>query len=165
MSEDTHEKARNLVTQSRVEGLSASERAWLESHLEECAACAAHAGSLDDTVAALRSFRVTLDPKVIEATRRRVRVRAQELRERQSRIRGLWIACIFSWLLGACSAPLLWMAFGWLGQHLELPRPFWIAALGIYWIVPAALGAAVLAKKWSSASEEEEDEAASRVIR
>ena len=157
MSEDIHKKAASLIAASRVEGLSEADRAWLNSHLEECAGCSAHAGSLDNTVAALRSFRVSLDPEILESTRRRVRVRAQELRERQARIRGLWIACIFSWLLGACSAPVLWVAFRWMGTHLDLPRPLWIAALGVYWIVPAALGAAVLAKRWSRDSEAADD--------
>jgi anti-sigma factor RsiW len=163
MSDDIHKKAASLMAASRVEGISESDRAWLSLHLDECASCAAHAGSLDNTVAALRSFRASPDPKVLESTRRRVRIRAQELRERQARVRGLWIACVFSWLLGACSAPLLWAAFQWLGVNLDLPKPLWVFALGVYWIVPAALGAAVLAKKWASASDEEET--VSRIIR
>ncbi len=153
MNEDVHTRAVSLIARARVEGITGADRAWLDSHLEECANCSAHAGSLDDAVTALRSFRGSLDPKVLEATRRRVRVRAQELRERQARIRGLWIACVFSWLLGACSAPLLWMAFRWMGTHLDLPQPLWIVALGVYWTVPAALGAAILAKSWAHKSE------------
>lgn len=163
MSEDIHQKAASLIAASRVEGLSIADRAWLDSHLDTCAACAAHAESLNDTLAALRSFRVTLEPEVLEATRRRVRVRAQELKERQARVRGLWIACVFSWLLGACSAPLLWFIFRSMGNYLDLPRSMWVFAMGIYWIVPAALGAAVLAKKWASATEEEDT--SSRAIR
>jgi anti-sigma factor RsiW len=156
MSEDMHKKARSFVNASRAEGIPDAERTWLDSHLEECAECGSYAASVDRAVTALRSFQISIDPAVMESTRRRVRIRAQELREQQARTRGLWIACVFSWLLGACSAPLLWIAFRWMGQNLNLPRPLWIAALGIYWIVPAALGAAVLAKKWSSNSEEED---------
>jgi anti-sigma factor RsiW len=156
MNEDIHKKARSLLNASRAEGICEADRAGLDSHLEECAECGAYAASLDRAVTALRSFQVSIDPAVMEATRRRVRHRAQELREQQARVRGLWLACVFSWLLGACSAPLLWMAFRWLGQYLDLPQPLWIAALGVYWIVPAALGAAVLARKWSHNSEEED---------
>lgn len=156
MSEDMHSKARSLVNASRVEGISAADHAWLDSHLETCAECGAYAASVAGTVTVLRSFQVSISPSVLEATRRRVRARAIQLQEQRSRLRGLWIACIFSWLLGACSAPLLWMGFRWLGERMNLPEPLWIAALGVYWIVPAALGAAVLAKKWSHSSEEDD---------
>ena len=158
MSEDMHSKARSLVNASRVEGIPAADQAWLDAHLEECAACGAFAASIGKAVAALRSFQVSIDPAVMDSTRRRVRARALELQEQRARLRGLWIACVFSWLLGACSAPLLWMAFRWMGQRLELPQPLWIAALGVYWIVPAALGAAMLAKSWSRKSESVESE-------
>lgn len=145
MSEDTHEKAASLIATSRVEELSEADRAWLEAHLEACAQCAKYAASLDRAVTNLRSFTAGPDPAVMEATRRRVRIRAMELREQRARWTGLWIACAFSWLLGAGSAPLLWMAFGWLGTQLDLPKPLWIAALGAFWIMPAVAGAAALA--------------------
>ncbi len=163
MNEDIHKKAASLAATSRIEGISEADRAWLAEHLVKCARCAEHAASLDRTVAALRSFPVAPDPAVVESTRRRVLIRAQELREQRARLRGLWIACVFSWLLGACSAPLLWMAFRWMGQHLDLPRPMLIVALGAYWIIPAALGAAVLAK--SGARKSEADETAANTLR
>ncbi|MGE5325790.1 MAG: hypothetical protein ACM3NO_02025 [Deltaproteobacteria bacterium] len=153
MSEDVHSKARSLANAQRVEGISAADQAWLDSHLEGCTECGAYAASVGRAVTALRSFQVSISPSVVESTRRRVRARALELQEHRARLRGLWIACVFSWLLGACSAPLLWMGFRWLGERMDLPQPLWIAALGIYWIVPAALGAAVLAKSWSYKSE------------
>jgi predicted anti-sigma-YlaC factor YlaD len=156
MSEDMHSKARSLVNVSRVEGISGDDRAWLDSHLESCAECRAFADSVGSAVSALRSFQVSISPSVMEATRRRVRARAIEMQERRARMRGLWIACALSWLLGACSAPLLWVGFRWLGERMDLPQPLWIVALGIYWLVPAALGAAVLAKKLSRSSEAED---------
>jgi anti-sigma factor RsiW len=156
MSEDIHKKAALLAVTSRIEGISETDRAWLDEHLDKCTRCAEHAASLDRAVAALRLPPVAPDPAVMESTRRRVRVRAMELREQRARLRGLWIACVFSWLLGACSAPLLWIAFRWMGQRLDLPQPLWIVALGIYWLVPAAFGAALLAKSWSRKSEAED---------
>jgi anti-sigma factor RsiW len=156
MNEDIHKKAASLAATSRIEGISETDRAWLDDHLANCAACAEYAASVERAVMALRLSPVAPDPAVMESTRRRVRVRAMELREQRARLRGLWIACVFSWLLGACCAPLLWMAFRWMGQHLDLPRPMLIVALGAYWIIPAALGAAVLAKSWSRKSEAED---------
>lgn len=153
MSENMHSKARSLANAQRVEGISAADQAWLDSHLEGCMECGAYTASVGRAVTSLRSFQVSIDPAVMESTRKRVRARAMELQEQQARLRGLWFACIFSWLLGACSAPLFWMGFRWLGERMDLPKLLWIAALGIYWIVPAALGAALLAKNWSHKSE------------
>jgi anti-sigma factor RsiW len=149
MSEDPHKKAQALIAASRVEGISRSDREWLSSHLAECTGCAERAESVEKTLAALRSFPAALDAAVVEGARRRVRARAMELRERQSRRRGLWMACVLSWLFGALSAWPLWFAFKWLGQHFNMPEPLWVAALAVYWIVPAAAGAAALAWRGS----------------
>lgn len=157
MSEDMHNRARSLANASRAESITDSDRAWLDAHLEECAECAAYAASVDRAVTALRSFQVSIDPAVMEATRRRVQLRAQELREQQSRRRGLWVACAFSWLLGVLSAPLLWLAFEWAGQRLSLPEPLWILALATCWFVPAAAAAAVLSWRKSNRSSAEAD--------
>ncbi len=159
MSEDIHKKAETLLAASRVEGVSDSEREWLSSHLETCAVCHARAEALERTLAAVRSFPAAPAPAVVEATRRRVRARALELREQQSRRRGLWMACVLSWLFGAVSAPPLWFAFKWLGQRFDLPAPLWVTALAVYWIVPAVAGAAALAWRGSRDSQAEEVEA------
>jgi anti-sigma factor RsiW len=156
MSEDIHKRAENLIAASRVEGISNSDRGWLNSHLEGCAACAQRADSLEKSIAVLRSIPVTLDPAVVEATRRRVRARAVELREQQSRRHGLWMACVLSWFCGAVTAPPLWFAFKWMGQHFDLPQSLWVMALAIYWIVPAAAGAAALAWRGSRNSQSED---------
>jgi anti-sigma factor RsiW len=155
MSEDVHKRAQTLITASRVEGISNSDRAWLNAHLADCAACALRAHSLETAVALLRSIPVTLDPEVVGATRRRVRLRARELREHKSRMRGLWMACAFSWLLGVLSAPLVWWAFQRLSQRFDLPEPLWITALAFYWVVPAAAGAAALAWQWPNGAQED----------
>jgi anti-sigma factor RsiW len=156
MNEDIHKRAEKLIAASRVEGISSSEREWLNSHLEECAACAQRADSLEKSITALRSIPVTLDPAVVEATRRRVRARAREFREHQSRMRGLWMACVLSWFCGAVTAPPLWFAFKWMGQHFDLPGSLWVMALAIYWIVPAAAGAAALAWRGSRNAQAED---------
>lgn len=158
MSEDVHKKAERLMAASRVEGISETDRAWLNTHLAECTRCSARAEGLEKTLAALRSMPVTLSPSVVEAARRRVRARALELQEQQSRRRGLWTACALSWLFGVISAPPLWYAFRWLGQRFDLPQALWVMGLAIYWVVPAAIGAAALA--WQRSRNGVEDERA-----
>jgi anti-sigma factor RsiW len=154
MKEDIHQKAESLIAAAGVEGLSPAQRAWLESHLAECAPCAGRAASLERVVASLRAVPISLDPAVVEATRRRLRLRARELREQQSRMRGLWMACALSWMLGALSAPLLWWGLEWLGERVALPQPVWVMAFLMWWVVPAALIGAVLAWRRTRAATE-----------
>jgi hypothetical protein len=83
-------------------------------------------------------------PGLLEATRRRVAVRAHELREHEARMRALWVSCALSWVLGAISAPLLWWGLEWLGARIAFPKPIWYSLFVLSWIVPAALTAAGL---------------------
>jgi anti-sigma factor RsiW len=139
MSEDTHKKAEALISTALVEGISETDRAWLDAHLEECVECASYAASVNRAVAALGSVTVSIRPELVEATRLRMRIRAQQLREERSRIRALWISCALSWILGAATAPLLWRGFEWAGRHLALPDLVWQAAFVLWWFVPAAI--------------------------
>jgi anti-sigma factor RsiW len=158
MNEDIHKKAEGLITTARVEGLSDSDREWLSSHLEECAICAGRAENLVKMLVALRSIPITLDPAVVEATRRRVRMRARDLREDRSRMRALWVSCSLSWVLGIVTAPLLWQGFKWTGRHLALPDLAWQAAFLLWWLVPAAIVSGALAWWFARASGEAGDE-------
>ena len=145
MNGEHHERARKLLAAARVEGLSAADQAWLESHLDDCGDCRTYAESLERTVAALRSFPAPVDPALVEATHRRLRLRASELREHEARMWALWATCALSWILGALSAPLLWWGFEWIGQHIDAPKAVWIAAFVLWWLTPAAVVGAVVA--------------------
>ena len=145
MSGEHHERAHELLAAAQVEGLSAADQAWLDSHLDGCADCRVHAKSLERAITGLRSFQTPVDPALMEATRRRLRVRAQELHEQEARMHGLWISCALSWILGVLSAPLLWWGFRWVGRHLALPDLAWQAAFALWWVIPAAATAVVLA--------------------
>ncbi|MGA2630794.1 MAG: hypothetical protein ABSG54_11345 [Terriglobia bacterium] len=144
MSDDIHKRAESLLTASRVEGISPSERGWLKAHLQDCARCAEHAATLERAVAMLRSIPVPLDRALVEATRFRVRLRAHELREERVRMLGLWISCGLSWALGVLSAPLVWQELEWVGERTAIPRPAWMMAFVIWWVLPAVVIAAVL---------------------
>lgn len=145
MSGDVHQQAERLLAVAKVQGISATEREWLDAHLEGCARCGEHAAALEHVVASLRLVSIPLDPALVRATQFRVRLRAQELREQKSRMRGLWISCALSWILGALSAPLLWWGFQWVGRHMVLPDLAWQTAFVLWWVMPAAAAAAVLA--------------------
>jgi predicted anti-sigma-YlaC factor YlaD len=145
MNGEHHEHARKLLAAARVEGLNATDQAWLDAHLESCGDCRVYVESLDRAVAAARSLQAPVDPVLLETTRRRLHLRARELREHEARMHGLWISCALSWVLGALSAPLLWWGFRWLGRHMALPDLAWQTAFAFWWVMPAAATAAVLA--------------------
>ncbi|MGD1101256.1 MAG: zf-HC2 domain-containing protein [Terriglobia bacterium] len=152
MNPEVHERACHLIDAWHVEGISATEREWLEAHLAECPACQARARANERALQVLRSNNVIVDPALVSITQARVRWRARELRENQARLRALWISCGLSWLLGTLTAPLLWQAIAWLGRRFEISQAIWITMFVICWIAPATVVGALVAWKHSHAS-------------
>ena len=115
MSENLHQRAQQLIAQERVEGLRF-----------------------------LRTIPVELPVGLAERTQFRVGLRAQQLRQREPHRRALWIAAGLSWATGVASAPLVWRAFAWLGDHAGVPKLVWEAGFALWWAVPALIAAIVL---------------------
>jgi len=152
MNSSIHERACHLIDARHVEGIAASEREWLEAHLAECEACQARARANELALQSLRQNTVRVDPALVSTTQARVRLRAQELRENQARMRTLWMACGLSWLLGAITAPLLWQAMSWLGRHFQLAPAVCITGFAIFWFAPATVVGGLIAWRRSRAA-------------
>jgi predicted anti-sigma-YlaC factor YlaD len=152
MNPEIHERARRLIDARHIEGISVSEREWLEEHLAECAECRTHAGATQNALQRVRSNVVKVSPELVSITQARVRLRASELRENQARMRALWISCTLSWLLGAVTAPLLWEGIAWLGRRFDVSQAIWIVVFGMCWIAPATVVGAFVAWRYSSSS-------------
>jgi hypothetical protein len=144
MSQETHVRAEQLIAKERVEDLSAAERNWLSVHLQECANCTEHARQTAQALCALRTAAVPLPSGLASRTQFRVRLRAQELRDREPRRRLLWVMCAFSWIFGATSAPYVWQGFEWLGRRTGAPKLVWELGFGLWWTIPALFAAVVL---------------------
>jgi hypothetical protein len=56
MGFDAHERARFLIDESRVAGISAEKTAWLRGHVAECAECARHEENTARMLGALGEF-------------------------------------------------------------------------------------------------------------
>jgi hypothetical protein len=82
-------------------------------------------------------------------TQMRVRLRADELQERSAGEKFVWAISAVSWALGVASAPWVWRAFAWVGEHSGVPKPLWEASVVLWWAVPAmfATGAVLAARK------------------
>lgn len=143
MKEDVHERAERLIGAAHIEGISTSEQAWLEAHLDACGACSEIANATQRSLRSLRSVAVRIDPGLIAATRFNVRLRARQLREGGARLLPLWISCALSFASGVVSTPLLWRGTEWLARYLALPNFAWLLAVFLLWVFPTAAVAAV----------------------
>lgn len=144
MNENIHERAQRLFAQWLVEGLAASDQAWLEEHLRECPACAAETAATRELLRALRNVPVTVPHDLAARTQLRVRLRAQEAAQTSGNSAVLWIITAASWLLGVLSAPLVWRGFTWVGSELNLPKPVLELGFVLWWAVPALIAVAAV---------------------
>ena len=84
---EVHARARAWITRQRVEGLTQAEQQWLAQHLQTCTDCSEEESELD---IALRDFRmpaVMAGNLLVRSTQLKVRARARDLTERESRDR------------------------------------------------------------------------------
>jgi len=144
MSVEVHARAKKLIAQERVEGSPREERQWLANHLRECPDCARLAQETDVALRSLRQSPIPIPPGLAARTQFRVRLRAQELQEREPKRRLIWIICGMSWALGVATAPYVWRAFEWVGQRTGAPKLVWELGFGLWWTIPALVAAAVL---------------------
>ena len=144
MSENSHERAAQLIFRSQVEGVPAADLNWLEAHLAVCETCAERAAAMSRAVHAIRSVSVPVDPALIERTRLRVRQHRLEMEKHRRPGLWLWIVSAISWAWMAASATYLWRGFGWMAHRVGIPSPLWQMGFAFWWAVPALILAAVL---------------------
>ena len=154
MSENNHDRALQLIAQARVEGIPEADSSWLRSHLEQCEFCADRARQTDRALRSMRTAAIPLPEGLARRTQFRVRLRAQELREREPKRRAMWVACAVSWAFGIASAPYVWSLFQWLGQRAGVPKLVWEVGFGLWWTIPALFAAAVLLMETSRKGEQ-----------
>lgn len=149
MSADPHEIAKRLIAQARVEGISAPEREWLDGHLSECRDCERLEAASDRAIASLRTVSVSVPAHLARHARFRVELRAEEIQRRRSGAWLVWAGCGASWAFGAVSAPYVWRAFAWTGNHTGLPALVWETGFALWWAAPALFATgALLLERW-----------------
>jgi predicted anti-sigma-YlaC factor YlaD len=141
---EVHARAKQLIDQHHVEGLSEKERAWLDAHLQECAECATVAQSTESALRALRSNAVPFPSGLVSRTQFRERLRAQQLEEHAPRRLAIWAIAGVSWALGIATAPYVWQLFAWAGERLHVPKLAWELGFGLWWLIPALIAGAIL---------------------
>lgn len=154
MTKDLHDRAKELVAADRVEGISAADREWLDSHLQSCAPCQEFSSATEGAIRSLHLVSVQVDPALVDRTRRAVHRRASEMRAPQSQLIPLWMSCALSWVLGGVTLPLVWQGIEWLRRYVDMPSPVGILLLIVWWALPTLGVAAFVGAKGSQAAGE-----------
>jgi predicted anti-sigma-YlaC factor YlaD len=141
MKNDLHVRAQELIAQQQVESLSSDNERWLNAHLAECESCAAEQRQLRESLSALRSMHLDLPANLASRAQFRVRMRAEELREKEPAKKFVWAIAAVSWALGVSTAPWVWHGIEWLGQTTGAPKLLLQAGFVLWWSVPPMLAA------------------------
>jgi hypothetical protein len=141
---EVHARAKQLIDQHNVEGLEAQEREWLDGHLQECGECAALAQATENALRGLRANVIPFPSGLASRTQFRVRLRAQELQEREPRSLAVWAVAGVSWALGIATAPYVWEWFAWMGERLHVPKLVLQMGFGLWWLIPALIAGGIL---------------------
>ncbi len=141
MTNDWHARAKDLLAQQQVESLSSENERWLNAHLAECESCAAEQRQLRESLSALRTMHLDLPPNLASRAQFRVRMRAEELREKEPAKKFVWAIAAMSWALGVSTAPWVWRGIEWLGQETGAPKLLLQAGFVLWWSVPPMIAA------------------------
>ncbi len=120
-----------------MEAIAAPDTEWLDSHLSGCAECSEYAVLAESTGRLLRSVAVTASPGLVTVTQARLRARALEMRERDSRMFLIGVSFCFGVLSSTASAWLWWRFGGWVAQLLGLPESLVGPGVLLFWLLPA----------------------------
>jgi hypothetical protein len=154
MNEQLHKRATEFILRRQVEGISREDERWLSTHLAECESCAAEQRQLDESLSALRTVHLDLPRNLASRAQLRVRIRADELREREPARKFVWAIAAISWTLGVATSPWVWHGVEWLGHATGAPRILLQAGFALWWSVPPLIAAwAALSARRAARSE------------
>ncbi|HLY59498.1 MAG TPA: hypothetical protein VKV95_01915 [Terriglobia bacterium] len=154
MTQELHNRAQGLIAAARVEGISPTDREWLDAHLQNCSSCSEYASDTEHAIRSLHLISVQVDPALVARTKRAVHIRARQLNGQRSQLWPLWMLCAISWVLGGITLPLVWRGIEWVGQYVNLPSPIEIFLLVLWWALPTLGVAAFISSKGAKAAGE-----------
>jgi hypothetical protein len=152
MTGNLHTRAQELFANSLLEPIDTADRSWLDQHLRDCPDCAREIISTQELLGALRSVPIDMPRDLAARTQLRVRLRAQETAPASQSGILLWVITGMSWLLGLFSAPLVWRAFAWTGDHFSIPKLALQTGFVLWWVVPALFAVGAILHQRASSS-------------
>jgi hypothetical protein len=144
MTNHDHERAIDLITRHGIEEVAAGDLEWLQSHLATCSECTRYADDFDNTGRLLRAVAVTAGPRLVASTQQRLRARAMEMREQQTRMVLIAISFCIGAMSSAGSAWLWWKFGGWVVERLGLSVSIVAPGIFLFLLLPAVVIAALM---------------------
>jgi predicted anti-sigma-YlaC factor YlaD len=139
MNGNEHGRAMDLLTQRDIEGIAENDARWLESHLAACEDCAGYELAFSEAERAMRSVTVMASASLVGLTQARVRARAAQLRERESRRFLIAISFAMGVVFSTLSAWVWWKIGGWMVERFSLPSAIVGPGLVLFWLLPGIL--------------------------
>jgi predicted anti-sigma-YlaC factor YlaD len=150
MNPESHERARKLLYEDRVEGISADNRRWLEEHLTGCNACSQEANALAVAVESLRARSVSAPANVVRRTSLAIHRRADQRRVEQEPRVLLWAAAALSSAWTLVTTPYIWALFAWFGRTFQLADMIWQLGFLMWWFLPATVLGAIAGRHFAA---------------
>lgn len=144
MTNDSHERARRLITLSGPDSGSTADQAWLEQHMNTCPACRDFAETITGTIQALRTIPFAADGRLVSSTQQVVRRRALDLQRQRERLWLVCISCTMVSVFAVFSTIALWRGFAWLGTATNVASSVWQVAFLVFCATPALVAGILL---------------------
>jgi predicted anti-sigma-YlaC factor YlaD len=144
MNGQDHGRAIDLLMRRDIEGIADADGRWLEMHLQECEECASFDRAVSDAAHAVRSITVMAPASLVEATRVRIHLRAEQLREQQARTMLIAVSFCLGVVTSTLTAWVWWKFGGWVAQSLGLPSGIVEPGVLLFWLLPAIVIAVLL---------------------
>jgi anti-sigma factor RsiW len=144
MTNHEHERTIDLIACRGREEISAADAAWLETHLSSCPQCTRYADDFEQTGRLLRAVAVAASPRLVMVTQQRVRARALQMREQQTRTMLIAISFCLGVMSSAVSAWLWWKFGGWLVERMGFPVALVAPGAFFFLLLPAVVIAALM---------------------
>ena len=143
MNGKEHDRATDLLMRRDFEVIADADAQWLEMHLQECEECASFDRALS-AAHAVRSVTVMASASLVESTRARVKVRAEQLREQQARTMLIAVSFCLGVVTSTVTAWVWWEFGGWVAQALGLPSGIVEPGVLLFWLLPAIVIAVLM---------------------
>ncbi len=154
MTNNVHERARELMLDAAADLLSTAETAELMRHLADCDTCREEQENLTASLAVFQAASVQAPPFLAARARAGVRFRQEQLTGSDQKRRLILIAVVFDLAWTLLSIWLMFNAAQWFG-FVTSSSWVWVAAVSWFWLLPAlgvlmlvSLRSNALARQW-----------------
>lgn len=144
MKKISHERALQLAAMHMATDISHDEQSWVAAHLSECAACSTRVQQRQAMLNEMRSVSIAATSALVRTTKVKVRARAIEMNQRQSRRVSVWVALMVALLWYGVSTPFLLEAGTDLAHWTSMPDSLTQVTMFGFWVTPALVGLAMI---------------------